>query len=65
MNKTIEKFDITDSLSVNMSDCSTKQNEYFSFDFVDNDNGESYETYMSREKLRGLAVFILNFLENN
>lgn len=66
---------IGDNLSVSLGNVSTKNNEYFSFDFHSTNNGSyfysishnepSFETYMSRDKLRGLAVFILNYLENN
>lgn len=64
--KSIDTYVIGDSLSVNVGKCSTKLKgiEYFSFDFVGGDK-PSFETYMTRDKLRGLAVFILNYLENN
>jgi len=65
--KSIDTYVIGDNLSVNLGNISTKNNEYFSFDFFSTRIGgePSFETYMSREKLRGLAVFILNYLENN
>ena len=63
-NATTQTFNIGESLRVELGDCSTKYDEYFGFDFVDSNN-DRYETYMNRDKLRGLAVFILNYLENN
>lgn len=62
--ESLETFSIGESLRVELRDCSTKYDEYFGFDFVDSNN-DRYETYMSRDKLRGLAVFILKYLENN
>ena len=72
--KSIDTYVIGDNLSVHLGNCSTKHNEYFSFDFHSTKNGSyfysdthnepSFESYMSRDKLRGLAVFILNYLEN-
>jgi len=61
--KSIDTYIIGDDLSVNLGNVSTKNNEYFSFDFVCMDE-PSFETYMTRDKLRGLAIFILNYLEN-
>ena len=58
-------YKIEDNLDIGLGYCSTKNNEYFSFDLFDNQTTESFETYMSRDKLRGLAVFILNYLEHN
>jgi len=65
--KSIDTYFIGDNLSVNVGKCSTKNNEYFIFDFLSTriDGEPSFETYMTRDKLRGLAVFILNYLENN
>ena len=63
--KSIDTYIIGDNLSVNLGNVSTKYNEYFSFDFVFMDEQPSFETYMTRDKLRGLAVFILNYLEKN
>lgn len=62
--KSTNIYTVGDSLSFSLGDCSTKHNEYFSFDIVCMDE-PSFETYMTRDKLRGLAVFILNYLENN
>lgn len=55
-----------DTFYVELGDCSTKWNEYFSLDFITNINNkkEITEMYMNRDKLKGLAEFILNYLEN-
>ena len=73
--KSIDTYIIGDNLSVNLGNVSTNNNEYFTFDFVcmrktrllrrEKRDEPSFETYMSRDKLRGLAVFILNYLEKN
>jgi hypothetical protein len=56
-----------DIFYVELGNCSTQYNEYFSLDFIsDIDNKkEKTEMYMNRDKLKGLADFIYNYLENN
>lgn len=63
--KSIQIYSISDTVNVYLSDCSLKNNEYFGFDLFDYETHETFDTYMDRDKLRGLAVFILNYLENN
>lgn len=65
--KPTETYKIADSVVVNLGNCSTKNNDYFSFDFFSTRVGDypTFKTSMSRDKLRGLAVFILNYLEQN
>ena len=64
-NKSLATYPINNTLSINVADISTRHNEYFTFDFFDKETNSGFESYMSRDKLRGLAVFILNYLENN
>lgn len=61
----MEVFDIAGEVQIEMNDVSTKDNEYFSFDIVDIRNKNTIQSYMTKDKLRGLAVFILNYLEKN
>lgn len=60
----MEVFDIGGEIQIEMNDVSIKDNEYFSFDIVDIRNKNTIQSYMTKDKLRGLAVFILNYLEN-
>lgn len=63
--KSIQIYSISDTVNAYLSNCSLKNNEYFGFDLFDYETHETFDTYMDRDKLRGLAVFILNYLENN
>lgn len=60
----MEVFDIGGEVQIEMNDVSTKDSEYFSFDMIDIRNNNTVQSYMTKDKLRGLAVFILNYLEN-
>ena len=63
--KSIQIYSISDTVNVYLSNCSLKNNEYFGFDLFDYETHETFDTYMDRDKLRGLAVFILKYLEQN
>lgn len=55
-----EAFDVT----LTLSDNSTKRYELFRFDLADNMSNDEFVMDLDRETLRGLADFILKYLEN-
>ena len=55
-----EAFDVT----LTLSDNSTKRYELFRFDLADNLSNDYFVMDLDRETLRGLAEFILKYLEN-
>ena len=58
-------FDIGGEVMIEMNDVSPKNNsEYFSFDMTDIRSKNTVQSYMTKDKLRQLALFILNNLEN-
>ena len=56
-----EVFDVT----LTLSDESTKRYELFRFDLADNMSNDEFVMDLDRETLKGLADFILKYLENN
>lgn len=60
----MEVFDIGGEVVIEMKDVSTKDNNYFSFDMTDSRSKNTVQSYMTKDKLRQLALFILNNLEN-
>ena len=65
-NATTQTFNIVDDeVTLTMNVVNSNKMELFSFDLYDNILNEYWEMNLSREKLKGLADFILNYLENN
>lgn len=58
---TLEEYSIDDTFSVDIAD-SPNEDKYFS---ISSESDIEFETYITKDKLRGLAVFILNYLENS
>ena len=56
-----EAFDVT----LTLSDNSTKRYELFRFDLADNMSNDEFVMDLDRETLKGMADFILKYLENN
>jgi hypothetical protein len=56
-----EVFDVT----LTLSDSSTKRYELFRFDLADNMSNDEFVMDLDRETLKGMAEFILKYLENN
>lgn len=56
-----EVFDVT----LTLSDNSTKRYELFRFDLADNMSNDEFVMDLDRETLKGLAEFILKYLEDN
>lgn len=56
-----EAFDVT----LTLSDNSTKRYELFRFDLADNMSNDYFVMDLDRETLKGLAEFILKYLEQN
>jgi len=62
---TTQTFDIVDDeVTLTMNVVNNSKMELFSFDLYDNFLNEYWEMNLSREKLEGLAEFILKYLEN-
>ena len=59
-NDVDEAFGVT----LTLSDDSTKKYELFRFDLTDNTSNDEFVMDLDRETLKGLADFILNYLEN-
>lgn len=55
-----EVFDVT----LTLSDSSTKRYELFRFDLADNLSNDYFVMDLDRETLKGMADFILKYLEN-
>ncbi len=55
-----EAFDVT----LTLSDNSTKRYELFRFDLADNLSNDEFVMDLDRETLKGLAEFILKYLDN-
>lgn len=55
-----EVFDVT----LTLSDNSTKRYELFRFDLADNMSNDEFVMDLDRETLKGMAEFILQYLEN-
>ena len=61
---TTQTFDIVDDeLTLTMNVMNSNKIELFSFDLYDNFLNEYWEMNLSREKLKGVADFILKYLE--
>lgn len=56
---------VGDEISLTMDIVKNNKTELFRFDLTDSFLNEYWEMNLSREKLKGLAEFILNYLENN
>ena len=52
-------------VTLTLSDSSTKKYELFRFGLADNTSNDEFEMDLDRETLKGLAEFILKYLENN
>lgn len=59
-NDVDEAFGVT----LTLSDDSTKKYELFRFDLTDNTSNDEFVMDLDRETLKGLAEFILQYLEN-
>ena len=59
-NDVDEAFGVT----LTLSDDSTKKYELFRFDLTDNTSNDEFVMDLDRETLKGLADFILKYLEN-
>ena len=59
-NDVDEAFGVT----LTLSDDSTKKYELFRFDLTDNTSNDEFVMDLDRETLKGLADFILNYMEN-
>ena len=59
-NDVDEAFGVT----LTLSDDSTKKYELFRFDLTDNTSNDEFVMDLDRATLKGLAEFILNYLEN-
>lgn len=57
--------DETFGVTLTLSDNSTKRYELFRFDLADNLSNDEFVMDLDRETLKGLAEFILKYLENN
>lgn len=55
-----EAFDVT----LTLSDNSTKRYELFRFDLADNMSNDEFVMDLDRETLKGMADFILKYLDN-
>jgi hypothetical protein len=60
-NDVDEAFGVT----LTLSDDSTKKYELFRFDLTDNTSNDEFVMDLDRETLKGMADFILKYLENN
>ena len=60
-NDVDEAFGVT----LTLSDSSTKKYELFRFGLADNTSNDEFEMDLDRETLKGLAEFILKYLEQN
>lgn len=64
-NATTQTFDVIDNeVTLTMNVVNDNEMELFSFDLYDNFLNEYWEMNLSREKLKGMAEFILKYLEN-
>lgn len=71
--KTFKLIDIIDGndvdeafgVTLTLSDSSTKKYELFRFDLTDNTSNDEFVMDLDRETLKGLAEFILNYLDDN
>ena len=57
--------DETFGVTLTLSDDSTKKYELFRFDLSDNTSNDEFVMDLDRATLKGLAEFILKYLENN
>lgn len=57
----LPKFDVT----LTLSDNSTKEYELFRFGLADNMSNDEFVMDLDRDTLKGMADFILKYLENN
>lgn len=63
-NVTTQTFDVIDNeVTLTMNVVNDNEMELFSFDLYDNFLNEYWEMNLSREKLKGMAEFILKYLE--
>lgn len=60
-NDVDEAFGVT----LTLSDDSTKKYELFRFDLADNTSNDEFVMDLDRETLKGMAEFILNYLDDN
>lgn len=60
-NDVDEAFGVT----LTLSDSSTKKYELFRFYLADSASNDEFEMDLDRETLKGMADFILKYLENN
>jgi hypothetical protein len=60
-NWTLKEFPITSNLNAELADADDGK-KYLG---ISSESDTKFETYISKDKLRSFAVFILNYLENN
>lgn len=63
--KSSESFPIEDDLVMYLYDAGDNRNKYVRVDFNDYSSYANFYMIMDRPKLKGLADFILKYLENN
>ena len=65
-DKNKEKYEIESGLYVSITNFNKqKYDDIFILSFYDTDDDDGYANYITRDKLKNLALFILDYLERN